>query len=125
MNKLLRVLLILIENGFYFDYKRYTAARYGGCVAGGIVNYTWDVNLVNIPSGGSVNVNADYYTKDCLECTGLQVTNNPLTERYIAVSGQVWREGYTVAFDVECRPSHDLDGGRDIRLKGSYICDED
>mgnify|MGYP005841019085 CR=1 FL=1 len=115
----------MVENGFYFDYKKYNAAKYGGCVAGGVVNYTWDVNLVNIPGSGGVNVNPNYYTGDCDDCCGLQVTNNPLTERYIAVSGRVWREGGLVAFDVECRKENELSNGRNYRLKGSYICDQD
>jgi hypothetical protein len=115
----------MVENGFYFDYKKYNAARYGGCVAGGIVNYTWDVNLVNIPEEGNANVSSKYFNGECDECCGLQVTNNPLTERYIAVSGTVWREGSLVAFDVECRKEGELSNGRDYRLKGSYYCDQD
>lgn len=114
----------MVENGFYFDYKKYNAAKFGGCVAGGIVNYTWDVNLVNIPPDGTVTVNQEYYTNECDDCCGLQVTNNPITERYYAVSGTVWRDGPLVAFDVEVRDENDLSGGRNIRLKGSYICSE-
>lgn len=115
----------MVENGFYFDYKKYTAAKYGGCVAGGIVNYTWDVNLVNIPESGGVDINSSYFTNDCGDCCGIQVTNNPLTERYIAISGRVWREGGLVLFDAECRKENELSDGKKYRLKGSYICDED
>ncbi len=113
----------MVENGFYFDYKEYSASKYGGCVAGGIINYTWDVNLVNIPSDGTVTVGSDYYINDCSDCCGIQVTNNPVTEKYISVSGNVWREGPLVAFDVEVRDINDL-SGKDIRLKGSYICSD-
>lgn len=113
----------MVENGFYFDYKKYNGAKYGGCVAGGIVNYTWDVNLVNIPENGGVDINSNYFSSDCMDCCGLQVTNNPLTERYIAVSGRVWREGSLVLFDVETRKENELSDGKDYRLKGSYYCD--
>ncbi len=114
----------MIENGFYFDYQKYEASKYGGCSAGGIVNYTWDVNLVNIPADGTVNVSSDYFTNGCLDCCGVQVTNNPLTERYYSVSGTVWREGPLVSFDVEVRHENELSNGRNIKLKGSYICSE-
>lgn len=115
----------MVENGFYFDYKKYNAAKYGGCVAGGMVNYTWDVNLVNIPESGSADINSNYYTLDCGDCAGIQVTNNPVTETYIAVSGRVWREGSLVAFDVECRNKNEISNGKNYRLKGSYYCDHD
>jgi hypothetical protein len=114
----------MVENGFYFDYKKYEASKYGGCSAGGIVNYIWDVNLVNIPTEGSATANAGYFVGNCTTCCGVQVTNNPLTDRYFSVSGTVWREGPLVLFDVEVRHENDLDGGRNIRLKGSYICSE-
>ena len=112
----------LVENGFYFDYKEYGASRFGGCVAGGIVNYTWDVNLVNIPPTGSIDITSNYFTADCGDCCGVQVTNNPVTKTYVAVSGRVWHEGPMVGFDVEVRDINDIDNGRDINLKGSYIC---
>lgn len=115
----------MLENGFYFNYNKYNAVKYGGCVAGGIVNYTWDVNLVNIPETGGIDINSDYFSNNCSDCCGIQVSNNPLTERYIAVSGRLWREGSLIAFDVECRRDDELSDGRNYKLKGSYICDQD
>jgi hypothetical protein len=112
----------MVENGFYFDYKKYDAAKRGGCFAGGIINYTWDVNLVNIPVSGSVDINSNFYTADCGDCCAIQVTDNPLTIKYIGVSGMVWREGSLVSFDVEVKDEAHMDSGRNIRLKGSYIC---
>ena len=112
----------LEENGFYFDYKKYGASKTGGCVAGGLINYTWDVNLVNIPENGTVNVNSSYYTGDCDDCCGIQVTNNPVTVTYVAVSGNVWHEGPLVGFDVEVQDINDLTDGKRIQLKGSYLC---
>lgn len=114
----------LVENGFFFDYKEYSSSRYGGCVAGGIVNYTWDVNLVNIPATGSIDVTSSYYSNDCEDCCGVQITNVPITETYVAVSGRVWHEGPLVGFDVEVRDINDLSNGKNIQLKGSYICDD-
>ncbi len=114
----------LVENGFYFDYKEYGASKIGGCVAGGMVNYTWDVNLVNIPPSGSVDITSNYYTNECDDCCGIQVTNNPVTETYVAVSGSVWREGPLVGFDVEVRDIKEIVDGRNIQLKGSYICSD-
>ena len=112
----------LVENGFYFDYKKYSASKIGGCVAGGMVNYTWDVNLVNIPPTGSVEITPNYYTEACEDCCGVQVTNNPVTITFIAVSGRVWHEGPLVGFDVEVRDINDLTDGENVQLKGSYLC---
>jgi len=112
----------LVENGFYFDYKEYGASKIGGCVAGGMVNYTWDVNLVNIPSSGSVDITPNYYTEACDDCCGVQITNNPVTITYVAISGRVWHEGPLVGFDVEVRDISDVNNGKKIPLKGSYLC---
>lgn len=112
----------LVENGFYFDYKKYDASKTGGCVAGGLINHTWDVNLVNIPESGQVNITSNYYSGDCENCCGVQVTDNPVSHTYVAVSGIVWHEGPLVGFDVEVRDVNDLVDGENIQLKGSYLC---
>lgn len=112
----------LVQNGYYFDYKEYGSSKFGGCVAGGIINNTWDVNLVNIPASGTTNVSLDYYFGDCTDCCGIRVTNYDMTTVYFAVSGTVWRDGPLVGFDVLVRDEKELDSGRDIILKGSYVC---
>jgi hypothetical protein len=76
--------------------------------------------IINAPESGTTDVNDDFYTKDCVTCPIVQLTDSEGTE-YHAASGTLSHEGNRVRFKVLLIKT--TDPNAKIELSGDVVCE--
>lgn len=110
-----------------FNGKSYDAS--GDCPAGTTALLTADdesgmLMINNLPSGNA-NINADFYTKACMDCIAIQFQDLVNEKTYVATSGTITRRGQTIIINITVKELTELiDGtGAGVKLVARLVCE--
>lgn len=106
-------------------------AASGDCPSDGVALVTADDETImvmcnNVPSTGSVNITADFYTNGCASCPAIQVQDLQSSAIYVATGGSFSSSGGRVSFNLTVKELAALieGGSGGINVSGNFDCSE-
>lgn len=110
-----------------FNGKSYDAS--GDCPEGTTALLTADDESVmlminNLPSGNAT-INADFYTKACMDCVAIQLQDMESEKTYVATSGTITRKGQNIIINIMVKELTELiEGtGAGIKVVANLVCE--